>query len=239
MFRAVMISTALSLAAFPLLTASNMSPDLNASDAAAQLSFSEASPAFASSSLARSTPAGSFLLCERMSTRLLMTSAIFGTPLLISSQLFVSSDFLVATAAPSSLAFAVASCAPASAALKSFFSKLARAAATASWADLTWSGTYFIASPLTASIAFCAALIAAAAGAFSALSQAARVTMAMAMTMPIAIRCIRPPSCADVGGVRALGNAQTLAHSNQIRVLDRVLVRLEDLGVQRAVTVVL
>ena len=116
-FSAVMTSTALSLAAFALAIASAMLPDLNASEASVQLWFSVARSAFAPSSFSLSRPAGSYLLCERMSTRLLMASAILGRPPLMSSQAFVSSAFLAVAAAATSLALAATSCALASAAL--------------------------------------------------------------------------------------------------------------------------
>src|SRR5262245_12431665 len=117
MFSVVMTSTALSLAALALAIASVTLPDLYASEASVQLWFSVARPDFAASSLSLSRPAGSFLLWERMSTRLLIASAIFGRPPLTFSQAFASSAFLAVAAAPRSLAFAAASCALAKAAL--------------------------------------------------------------------------------------------------------------------------
>src|SRR5262249_16263128 len=152
-----------------------------------QVWFTWVRPCFALSSLALSRPAGSRLLFDRTSTRLLMASASLGTPLLISSQAFASSAFLAAAAAATALSFAPTSCPLASAALYSFFSKFASAAVSASSRDFSWSAKSSAASPRTPSSVDCAAAIAAAAGALSALSHAASESAAISSITPTAV----------------------------------------------------
>ena len=85
-------------------TASATLPLLNAASASAQPFVASATAAFAVSSFSLLTVAGSFLACERMSTRDFAAATIWGRLALSCSQTFVISAFFVVAAAATSLA---------------------------------------------------------------------------------------------------------------------------------------
>ena len=105
------------LTALPLAAASIRLPDLKASEASPHDFVMSARLAFAASSLAASMSLGSFFIALKASTFALTCSTMPGTEALSAFHVFVSSSFLAATAATTSLALAGMPCAISIAAL--------------------------------------------------------------------------------------------------------------------------
>src|SRR5262245_22424294 len=185
MLRAVNTSAAFFLTAVALASASVRLPLVEAAVASDHCLVISASPVFASANFSAVIPAGSFLACERMSTRLWIACTTLGIPVLISSHVLDNSAFFAATALASSLALAVTACASDSAALKSPLLNLSLAAASPESSALAWSGMYLLTSVLAVLTAASAALRAVSEGPLSGLPQAAIKVAAKIMMMKL------------------------------------------------------